>query len=125
MSAQRNSAEPPVAARPAGPRRGGRRWWLAGLGIAALVVIVLAPLASPDPDGLDRVAEDQGFVERARDAIYNAIPDYRLPGIDDPVLSTIAAGLVGIGLVFGAMWLLGRMLARRSGTGADTGAGPR
>jgi hypothetical protein len=29
------------------------------------------------------------------------------------VLSTIAAGLVGITLVFGAMWLLGRLLARR------------
>ena len=54
----------------------GRWWWVAGLAIAALVVIVLAPLASPDPDGLERVAEDQGFLERARDAIYNVFPDY-------------------------------------------------
>lgn len=104
------------------PRRGlGRRWWIAGLAIAALVVVVLAPLASPDPDGLERVAEDQGFLERAREAIFNVIPDYQLPGIDDPVLSTIGAGLVGIALVFGAMWLLGRMLARRPGRDA----GPR
>ena len=123
MSEHRKSAQPPVDARPEGARGGGRRWWVAGLAIAALVVIVLAPLASPDPDGLERVAEDQGFLERARDAIYNAVPDYQMPGIDDPVLSTIAAGLVGIGLVFGAMWLLGRMLARRSGPGADPGAG--
>ena len=35
-----------------GPRaRIGRAWWLVGLAIAALVVIVLAPLASSDPDG--------------------------------------------------------------------------
>ena len=30
------------------------RWWLVGLAIAILVVVVLAPLASPDPDGLER-----------------------------------------------------------------------
>jgi hypothetical protein len=104
----------------------GRWWWVAGLAIAALVVIVLAPLASPDPDGLERVAEDQGFLDRARDAIYNVFPDYHLPFIEDPVLSTIAAGLVGIALVFGAMWLLGRVLARRrSDAGDATGTGPR
>jgi hypothetical protein len=40
----------------------GRWWWVVGLAIAALVVIVLAPLASADPDGLERVAEDQGFL---------------------------------------------------------------
>jgi hypothetical protein len=96
-----------------------RWWWVVGLAIAAAVVIVLAPLASPDPDGLERVAEDQGFLERARDAIYNVFPDYHLPFIEDPVLSTIAAGLVGIALVFGAMWLLGRVLARRRPDSAD------
>jgi hypothetical protein len=97
----------------------GRWWWVAGLAIAALVVVVLAPLASPDPDGLERVAEEQGFIERARDAIYSVFPDYHLPFIEDPVLSTIAAGLVGIALVFGAMWLLGRVLARRRPTRSD------
>jgi hypothetical protein len=90
----------------------GRRWWLAGLAIAALVVIVLAPLASPDPDGLERVAEDQGFLESARDAIYSIIPDYALPGVEGP-LSTILAGLIGVALVFAVMMLLGRLLARR------------
>jgi hypothetical protein len=107
---------------PSKPTRGGRLgrwWWVAGLAIAAAVVVILAPLASPDPDGLERVAEDQGFLERARDAIYNIFPDYTLPFIDDPVISTIAAGFVGIALVFGAMWLLGRLLARRSRTGAE------
>jgi hypothetical protein len=99
--------------KPSSRSRLGRWWWVAGLMIAAAVVVILAPLASPDPDGLERVAEDQGFLERARDAIYNVFPDYHLPFIEDPVLSTIAAGLVGIGLVFGAMWLLGRVLARR------------
>jgi hypothetical protein len=94
--------------------RSGRRWWIVGLAISALVVVVLAPLASPDPDGLERVAADAGFLERARAAVYALVPDYAVPGIDG-TLSTILAGLVGIAIVFGAMVLLGRLLARRRG----------
>ena len=93
-------------------RRPSRLWWVAGLAIAALVVVVLAPLASSDPDGLERVASDQGFVDRAQDALYSLIPDYAIPGIDGN-LSRILAGLVGIAIVFGLMLLLGRVLARR------------
>jgi hypothetical protein len=95
------------------PRRGlGRYWWLAGLGIAALVVIVLAPLASPDLDGLERVAEDQGFLEAARDALYSILPDYAVPGVEGNV-STVLAGLIGVVIVFALMIVLGRVLARR------------
>lgn len=86
---------------------------MAGLAIAALVVIVLAPLASPDPDGLERVAEDRGFIERAQDAFYEVLPDYSIPGIDDPFLSTVLAGLIGVAVVFALMVGLGKLLARR------------
>jgi cobalt/nickel transport system permease protein len=92
--------------------RVGRWWWVVGLAIAATVVIVLAPLASSDPDGLERVAEDLGFLEHARDAVYSIIPDYTVPGVDGN-LSTILAGLIGVVLVFGVMVVLGRLLARR------------
>ena len=90
-----------------------RYWWAVGLGIAALVVIVLAPLASADPDGMERVGEDVGFNERAQDAPYSIIPDYTFPGIDDPAVSTIVAGLVGVALVFLLMVALGAVLRRR------------
>ena len=90
-----------------------RYWWAVGIGIAAVIVIVLAPLASPDPDGLEAVAGEHGFLGSARDALYNIIPDYTFPGIDDPVISTIVAGLIGVGIVALVLVLLGRMLARR------------
>ena len=90
-----------------------RFWWVAGLGVAALIVIILAPLASPDPDGLEAVAGEKGFLGTARDALYSIIPDYAFPGVNDPVVSTILAGLVGVAIVAGAMWALGRLLARR------------
>lgn len=92
----------------------GRYWWVVGLAIAALVVIVLAPLASADPDGLERVAEDHGFLATARDALYSIIPDYTVPGIEGN-LSTILAGLIGVAIVFGLMVVLGRLLVRRRG----------
>ena len=90
----------------------GRRWWLVGLAIAALVVIVLGPLASADPDGLERVAEDLGFLGAAQEAVYSIVPDSAVPGIDGG-LSTILAGLIGIAIVFALMFGLGRLLARR------------
>ena len=90
-----------------------RYWWAVGLAMAALVVIVLAPLASSDPDGMERVGEDVGFNQRAEDAPYSIIPDYTFPGIDDPAVSTIVAGLVGVAIVFLVMIALGTLLRRR------------
>ena len=90
-----------------------RLWWLAGLVMAALVVILLAPLASPDPDGLMRVAEEQGFLEAAQGASTEILPGYTVPGVDDATLTTIAAGLIGVAIVFLLMWGLGNLLARK------------
>ncbi len=91
-----------------------RYWWVAGLLIAAAVVVVLAPLASDDPDGLERVAIDTGFAEQGTEAAFEILPDYSVPFLGDSTASLIVAGLVGVALLFGAMWLLGRVLARRT-----------
>jgi cobalt/nickel transport system permease protein len=78
----------------------GRAWWLAGLAIA-LAVASLAPLASSSPDGLERVAEDKGFLDTAQDSPYEIIADYLFPGIENEALATILAGVVGTVIVFG------------------------
>lgn len=96
-------------------RRIGRRWWIVGLAIAAVIVIVLAPLASGDPDGLEWVAGEHGFLGAARDAIYRIFAGYTIPGLEGN-LSTIVAGLIGVAIVFLAMVGLGRLLARRRPT---------
>lgn len=87
-------------------------WWAVGLLIAALVVVVLVPFASSDPDGLERVAEDKQFVESAKDSRYEWLPDYSIPGLEGN-LSTILAGLIGIAVVVGLTVLYGRYLAAR------------
>jgi hypothetical protein len=91
-----------------------RYWWLAGLAIAALVVIVLSPLASSDPDGLERAAIDLGFAELGRASGGAALPDYSVPVLGNGPVSLIVAGLIGVLVVFLAMWLIGRLLARRA-----------
>jgi hypothetical protein len=90
-----------------------RRWWIGGLVIAVLVVVVLAPLASPDPDGLERVAEDLGFIDRAENLVGGLLGDYAIPGIEDPAVSTIVSGLIGITIVMLVIIGVGRLLARR------------
>lgn len=73
--------------------------WLAGLAIA-LVLAIAAPLASSNPDGLEWVAEQQGFISLAQEPLYKIIPDYLLPGISSEALATIIAGIFGAVLVF-------------------------
>jgi len=93
------------------PNRRGR-WVAGGLAIAALVVVVAAFLASGNPDGLERVAEDIGFIGAGQDSPFTIIADYVFPGVDGP-MATILAGLLGIAVVFALVWLAGRALARR------------
>lgn len=87
------------------------RWIWIGLGLALLLAL-LAPLASPDPDGLERVAEDQGFADQARAAWYEVIPDYLFPGLGEAA-GTVVAGIVGVLLLFGLTTWWGRALRRR------------
>ena len=91
-----------------------RYWWVAGLALAVAVVVVLAPLASPDPDGLERVALDAGFAEQGQEAAFELLPDYSVPVLGDGPLSLIIAGLVGVIVIVSVMWLLGRALSRRT-----------
>ncbi len=80
--------------------KGSKAIWVGGLVIAAFLA-VLSPLASAHPDGLEWVAEQNGFLEAARAPLYNIIPDYTFPGISNTALATIMAGIIGMLIVFG------------------------
>jgi len=86
---------------------------------AAVIVIglllLVAPFASQLPDGLDRVAQSLGFETKKIENMGFSTPlkDYRFYGIDSPVLSTIAAGLTGTGIVFAISFLLAGVLIPR------------
>jgi cobalt/nickel transport system permease protein len=87
-----------------------------GLSIA-LVIAAFSFAASPSPDGLERVAEDTGFLDTALGPVYEILPDYTIPFIGNEVLSGILAVVLGTLLVFGTALLLARW-QRRSDTRA-------
>jgi hypothetical protein len=89
---------------------------IGALGIIAIVVVAAAFFASGNPDGLERVAEDSGFIDAGRDNPFSIIGDYVFPGMDGP-MATVVAGLIGVVVVLAVVWLIGALLARRrSGT---------
>jgi cobalt/nickel transport system permease protein len=100
-------ARPEMAQRP--NTAAGRGWIFVSIAMVALVLL-LAPLAAADPDGLERIAMDFGFIETAQEAPYSILPDYTIPALGDSAVSTILAGAVGAVLVAGMVILLLRLL---------------
>jgi cobalt/nickel transport system permease protein len=94
--------------------QGGQGWVLGGV-FVSLGAVLLSPLASADPDGLEKVAEDLGFLGAGQSAPYNILPDYTIPLLGETALSTIAAGAVGALLALGLVILIGRSLRRAQG----------
>ncbi len=75
---------------------------IVGLAAALFLAVFLSPLASPWPDGLERVAEDKGFLDRGEvtQVVSSPIPDYAWPNIENEAAATALAGLAGTLLVF-------------------------
>lgn len=105
-----------TAARPAlAAPRDGVSPGILGLVIAGALAF-LAPWASSDPDGLERVAADLGFHSFARPAWFTVFPDYRLPHVVPDPWNTALAVLLGAVLAYSLLRGLGRVLAARRTT---------
>lgn len=67
--------------------------------LAAVVLAgVVSFYASSHPDGLEKVAEQQGFLDRAKDSAVSGSPlaDYGVAGVGSERLSVGLAGVVGV-----------------------------
>lgn len=93
--------------------KGSRGWIVAGL-LISLAVVLLSPFASADPDGLERVAGDLGFLHQGVSAPYSLIPDYTVPLLGETPLSTILAGVIGVIVIAVVMILLGQGMKAKS-----------
>jgi len=91
------------------------KWIIILLGVAVLAAVFLSPFASTKPDGLERVAEDKGFLGRGEgtQVVNSPIPDYAVPGIKNEKLATSIAGLVGVIIVAVLGFGLGAILKRK------------
>jgi cobalt/nickel transport system permease protein len=102
------SARPDLLTPVGASSRGSRAIWIVGA-LLSIFLVVLSPIASAHPDGLEWVAEQHGFIDRAQAPLYGVIPDYILPGVSNEALATILAGIIGVLLVVmtaaGVSWL--------------------
>lgn len=76
---------------------------LIGLFIALFLAVVLSSFASSFPDGLERVAEKLGFLEKGEGEplVAAPAPDYTFPLVnEESPFATPLAGLVGTLVVF-------------------------
>jgi cobalt/nickel transport system permease protein len=100
------------------PGQRSAAWVLVGL-VIALGLTLLAPLASPNPDGLERVTgilAAPGTVGASQPSPINILPDYTIPFLGNSSLGTILAGMVGVLVVFGVAYgvaLINRRVSKR------------
>jgi len=92
-----------------------------GLAVALVLTFFVSPLASSQPDGLEKVSIDKGFDDTAKDHTLadGPLADYGVEGVDNARLSTGLAGIIGVALcfAFGAVVFLGiRTLRSRPGS---------
>lgn len=97
------------------------------LAVAVGLAVAVSPFASSSPDGLNKVAEDKGFIDKeAPHSIQDGspIPDYAFPGVKNERVATGLAGFVGTLTVFAIGFGLAALLAR-SGRGSAGGSRQR
>jgi len=86
-----------------------------GIVLALLLAFFISPLASPWPDGLEKVAEDYGFAGKGEEgSVMGALfPDYRIPALANEWLSRSFAGILGTSAIFVIVCGVGLLLKRR------------
>jgi len=92
--------------------KGGQGWIYAGV-VVSLFAVFLSPLASVSPDGLQRVAEDIGFLHLTQTAPYQLLPRYTIPFLGQTALSKVIAGVVGALVVLGLVVVIAGLLRRK------------
>ena len=88
-----------------------RRLFIVGLGVALLVAVVVAQFASSSPDGLEFVAEQEGFAATAieHELAEGPLADYGADLTERDWVNTAVAGAAGVLLTlvlgYGLFWL--------------------
>ncbi|KUN97985.1 energy-coupling factor ABC transporter permease [Streptomyces caeruleatus] len=109
-------------AQPVAARTSRRTLWISGLATSLVLAGFVSFYASASPDGLEKVAEDKGFLESAEEHANADSPlaDYGVKDIDNVRLSGGLAGVIGVGATVvagtGVFWAVRR---RRTDEGAD------
>ncbi|MDD3628392.1 MAG: PDGLE domain-containing protein [Candidatus Humimicrobiaceae bacterium] len=91
---------------------------IAGIILSIVIAVFISPFASSHPDGLEKVAEDFGFIEKAQNIVNDnifLIPDYKIDAVRSPLWQGPLAGLSGVFIIlaiFGIVFLIYRATSK-------------
>ncbi|KIZ19005.1 energy-coupling factor ABC transporter permease [Streptomyces natalensis] len=120
------TAAKPVTPTPAAaPRRSVRKVWLAGLAAALVCAGGISYYASASPDGLEKVAHDQGIDKNTKKHATEDSPlaGYSVKDIGNARLAGGLAGVIGVGATLAVGTGVFVVLRRRKAEGAAPAAG--
>ena len=95
---------------------------IVGIVVSLVIAMFVSSFASSFSDGLEKVAENLGFIEKAEEVVssrYFIIPDYSFSLVDSELWQTSLAGLFGVLIVlaiFGLVYLIYRGLNKKNKT---------
>lgn len=108
------NAESSPASQPVTHKTRNALFVIIGLLVCFGVAGIVSYYASGDPDGLEWVAEQEGFIDTAQDSAVagSVLADYSVVGVGDERLSVGLAGVIGVVVTavvaFGLFWWLGK-----------------
>jgi cobalt/nickel transport protein len=75
-----------------------KKFLISGFAVSLFLAGVVSFYASSNPDGLEKVAEDIGFIATAEEHTYadGALADYGVKGIENERASVGVAGVIGV-----------------------------
>lgn len=90
-----------------------RTFVLVGLLVSLVIAIFVSPFASSSPDGLEKVAEIKGFLEKGEGWVLwklSLMPDYSMHGVKHEGIATGLSGFAGTLLVFVVGYGIARLI---------------
>jgi cobalt/nickel transport protein len=100
-----------------------KSWYVfiaAGITLSIALALFLSPFASTSPDGLEKVASDKGFIEKAEgtEPVWDKapLPDYSIPRLEEshPAWATALSGLLGTITVLLVAWGVALLLRKKT-----------
>jgi cobalt/nickel transport protein len=75
-----------------------KKFYIGGLLVSLVLAGIVSFYASSSPDGLEKVADEIGFIETAKDPATagSALADYGVAGVENERASVGVAGVIGV-----------------------------
>ena len=84
--------------------------WRMVLFIAVVIGGLVSLYAASSPDGLEKIAQMQGFFGNEKHFATSLMPSYKISEIHAKNISKSLAGIIGTCAVFGLLFIIGKLL---------------